>query len=144
MCKTNFIPISIGVCVIALQIYREIVKKYRERAITLKKKIYFFKNLRNSFLDKQMNTLSVLISPSIRANYIICSILLIIRLLQSFVHLDFHYRCGSLVLWLLDDQVATYLSYHPVPSLEYAGPQGTTFLGAPNPNPKSVYKSKYM
>ena len=37
MCKKNFIPISISFCVIALQIYREILKKYRKRAITLEK-----------------------------------------------------------------------------------------------------------
>ena len=49
MCKKNFIPISIGFCVIALQSYREILKKYRKRAITLPKK-QFFKNLRKAFL----------------------------------------------------------------------------------------------
>ena len=37
MCKKNFIAISICFCVIALQIYREILKKYRKRAITLEK-----------------------------------------------------------------------------------------------------------
>ena len=57
MCKNNFIPISISFCVIALQSYREILKKYRKRAITLqkkknnKKKQQFFKNLRKQFLD---------------------------------------------------------------------------------------------
>ena len=50
MCKKNFIPISIGFCVIALQIYREILKKYRKRVITLQKN-NFFKNLRKQFLD---------------------------------------------------------------------------------------------
>merc|ERR1712074_302625 len=50
LCKTNFIPISIWFCVIALQIYREILKKYRKRAITLQKN-NFFKNLRKPFLD---------------------------------------------------------------------------------------------
>ena len=30
MCKKNFIPISIGFCVIALQIYREILKRYKK------------------------------------------------------------------------------------------------------------------
>ena len=33
MCKKNFIPITIGFCVIALQSYREILKKYRTREI---------------------------------------------------------------------------------------------------------------
>ena len=50
MCKKNFIPISIGFCVIALQSYREILKKYRKRAIT-RQKNNFSKNLRNPFLD---------------------------------------------------------------------------------------------
>ena len=50
MCKKNFIPISICFCVITLQIYREILKKNRKRAITLEKK-QFFKNLRKPFLD---------------------------------------------------------------------------------------------
>ena len=49
MCKKNFIPISIGFCVIPLQSYREILKKYIKRAITLQK--FFFKNLRKSILD---------------------------------------------------------------------------------------------
>ena len=40
MCKKNRIPIFIEFCVIALQIYREILKKYRKRAITLKKTIF--------------------------------------------------------------------------------------------------------
>ena len=40
MCKKNFIPISICFCVIALQSYREILKKYRKRAITLEKTIF--------------------------------------------------------------------------------------------------------
>ena len=35
--QKNFIPISIGFCVIPLQSYREILKKYRKRAITLQK-----------------------------------------------------------------------------------------------------------
>ena len=39
MCKKNFIPISIGFCVIALESYREILKEYRKSAITLEKKI---------------------------------------------------------------------------------------------------------
>ena len=39
MCKKNFIPISICFCVITLQIYREILKKNRKKAITLKKKL---------------------------------------------------------------------------------------------------------
>ena len=43
MCKKNFIPISVGFCVIALQNYREILKKYRKKAITLEKKQYFKK-----------------------------------------------------------------------------------------------------
>ena len=30
MCKKNFIPISIGSCVIALQSYRQILKKYKK------------------------------------------------------------------------------------------------------------------
>ena len=42
MCKKNVIPISIGFCVIALQSYREILKKYRKGAITLNK-IFFQK-----------------------------------------------------------------------------------------------------
>ena len=50
MCKKHFIPISIGFCVIALQSYREILKKYRKRVITLQKK-QFFENLRKPFLD---------------------------------------------------------------------------------------------
>ena len=33
--KKNFILISIGFCVIPLHIYREILKKYRKRAVTL-------------------------------------------------------------------------------------------------------------
>ena len=40
VCKKNFIPISIYFCVIALQSYREILKKYRKRAITLVKNIF--------------------------------------------------------------------------------------------------------
>ena len=43
MCKKNIIPISIGVCVIALQSYREILKKYRKRVITTNKKHFFQK-----------------------------------------------------------------------------------------------------
>jgi len=49
MCKKNFIPISIGFCVIALQSYRKILKNYRKWAITAQK--HFFKNLRKPFLD---------------------------------------------------------------------------------------------
>ena len=37
--QKKFIPISIGFLVIALQSYREILKKYRKRAITLQKTI---------------------------------------------------------------------------------------------------------
>ena len=48
--QKNLIPTSSGFNVIALQIYREILKKYRKRAITLQKK-QFFKNLRKPFLD---------------------------------------------------------------------------------------------
>ena len=40
MCKKNFLPISIYFCVIALQIYREISKKYRKREITLEKTFF--------------------------------------------------------------------------------------------------------
>ena len=48
MCKKNFIPISICFYVIALQSYREILKKYRKRAITLEKNI--FQKFENKFL----------------------------------------------------------------------------------------------
>ena len=37
------IPTSFGFSTIALQIYREILKKYRKRAITLRKITFFFK-----------------------------------------------------------------------------------------------------
>ena len=55
MCKKNCIPIAICFCVIALQRYREILKKYRKRAmaITLEKK-QFFKNLRKTFFFKKL------------------------------------------------------------------------------------------
>ena len=46
----KIVPTSSGFWVIGLQIYREILKKYRKRAIALKRKI-FFKNLRKPFLD---------------------------------------------------------------------------------------------
>ena len=54
MCKKNFIPISIGFCVIALQIYREILKKYRKRAITLGKKTIFQKLEKTVFRQAQL------------------------------------------------------------------------------------------
>ena len=50
MCKKNCIPISIGFYIIALQSYSEILKNYRKRAITLKKKT-IFKKFEKSFLD---------------------------------------------------------------------------------------------
>ena len=37
MYKKNFIPNSIGFCVFAFQSYREILKKYRKKAITMQK-----------------------------------------------------------------------------------------------------------
>ena len=44
-----FIPTSSGFNVIALQIYREILKKYRKRAVTLQKNV--LQNLIKQFLD---------------------------------------------------------------------------------------------
>ena len=52
MCKKNFIPISFSFCVITFQIHKEILKKYRKRAITLEK--HFFQHLRKPFLDSHM------------------------------------------------------------------------------------------
>ena len=49
MCKKNFIPISIGFCVIPLQSYREILKKYIKRTITLQKEHFFQKNWETGF-----------------------------------------------------------------------------------------------
>ena len=43
MCKKSFITIFICFCVIAIQIYRKILKKYRKREITLQ---FLFKKLR--------------------------------------------------------------------------------------------------
>ena len=45
MCKKNFIPISIGFCVIALQSYREIIKKYRKKGNNWKNNFSKFWNL---------------------------------------------------------------------------------------------------
>ena len=56
--KYNFIPIYICFCVIALQIYIEMLKKYRKWAVTLE--IFFFKNLKKMFLDSQMRKVSKL------------------------------------------------------------------------------------
>ena len=53
LCKKNYIPTSCGFSMIPLQIYREILQKYRNRAITLFK-ILLFQNIRRS--KKQLCT----------------------------------------------------------------------------------------
>ena len=54
MCKKNFIPISNGFCVIALQSYREILKKYRKGAVTLQKNFFFSKKCLDSYMRNVM------------------------------------------------------------------------------------------
>ena len=55
MCKKNIIPISICFCVIAIQIFREILKKYRKTAITLQQKCS--KIWETPFLDSHMRNI---------------------------------------------------------------------------------------
>ena len=64
MCKKNFIPISIGFCVIALHSYREILNKRSEKKGNNSAQKQFFNNLRNQVLDIRMRNVMIKLESS--------------------------------------------------------------------------------